>query len=90
MSAVNEIAAKMALVLVKSWNSLAGETETLYVLNKADREILAFAALGIIAEHQDGFVSEQDILLAAWSFATSPEEIRPIALDLYDALRACQ
>jgi hypothetical protein len=90
MNLLTEATARMALFLIGSWTILAGETETLYALPKVDREILAFTALGMIAEGQDGFISEQDILLAAWSFATTPEEIRPIAIDLYDALRACQ
>jgi hypothetical protein len=90
MNLLTEAASRMALFLVGSWAVLADETEKRFALPKVDREILAFTALGMIAEGQDGYVSEQDILLAAWSFATTPDEIRPIALDLYDALRACQ
>lgn len=93
MNILNTTAAGMALFLAGSCAVLAGETvkperefEVLYALAPVDREILAYTALGIIAEDQDGNLSGQDIIGAAWMFAVTPEEIPAIARDLYLAL----
>ena len=86
-------AAQMAWFLAGSWAIAAGETakpRVLYALNPVDREILAFETLGLIAEGQDGFVSEADIVEAAWHWAIADEEVVPMATDLYHALRDCQ
>jgi hypothetical protein len=95
LNLLNTTAARMALFLAGSWAVLAGETEKraereLFALAPEEREILAWTALGMIAEARGGYVSEEDIVAAAWTFAISPEEVAPLANELWQVLHDCQ
>ena len=93
MNLVNEVSARMAFFLAGSWAIAAGETakpRVLYALNPVDREILAYTALGMIAEAHGGYVEEEDFVAAAWTFAIADEEVVPMATDLWKVLRDCQ
>jgi hypothetical protein len=95
LNLLNTTAARMAYFLAGSWAVLAGEPEKraereLFFLAPQEREILAFTALGMIAEAHDGYVNDEDIVAAAWTFATCPEEVVPLATDLWQVLRDCQ
>lgn len=90
MNLTNTIAARMAFFLAGSWALAAGETakpeRVVYVLNTADRELLAWEALAVFAEQHDGYVSKNDIVAAAWLWSTSDDEVRLFATDFAHAL----
>jgi hypothetical protein len=81
-------AASMAFFVAGSWAIVAGETAK--PLPFGERVLLSWTTLGMLAEARGGMVSEEDVVLAAWMYATDDREFRSLCRKMLRALHASQ